>query len=500
MVNFSLRCRKAWWGVLGTCLGLMNAPAFSATYSTVFAFDLHLTSSGVVEGTGSNVGFLFGTTSDTSLSYGGAIFKVAKNGGAPQVIYQLKDTDGYAPQATLLVGTDGYLYGTTQYWSRSGTSLTQGAGTIFRIAQDGSGFTTLHVFGGLSGLHPVTSAGLNPDGIYPNYALIQDATYLYGVTQFGGLYGSGTVFRLRKSDGALDVLHHFAAIDNVSNGTNSSGEGANPSSSLLLASDGRLYGVTSGGGANIKTTSSGVEATGTIYSLNVDGSGFQTLYNFSALDDTAAGVNGDGVQPLGTLVEVSSGVLVGTTSDGGTPADTTLTGFGTIFSFDVASGDLEVLHNFNNATGATPIGKLLLANDGRVYGTTNDGSGTSDPVTQLGVIWSINPATADYTMVHALTFAQGGGFSGGLIQASDGDLYGAVSYGNACTGINANGYGAVFRYSLTTNASSSGYSSCTTFEVDDGGGGAFSPDLLWLLSALGLAPSVRRRVFGFRQP
>jgi uncharacterized repeat protein (TIGR03803 family) len=498
VLNFSLCCRKAWWAVLGGCLVLVNAPAFSATYSTVFAFDLHTTAAGVVEGSGSNRGYLFGTVNDTSLTYGGAIYKAPASGGAPQVIYQLKDSDGYAPQATMLLGSDGNLYGTTQYGPRSGISIANGAGTVFRVAQDGSGYTTLHLFSGVTGLHPVTGASLNADGIYPNYSLIQDSQYLYGVTQYGGLYGSGTVFRIRKSDGVMDVLHHFAAIDDVTNGTNSSGEGANPSAALLLASDGRLYGVTSGGGANVITTSLTNQPTGTIFALNVDGGGFETLYNFSALDDTTTGVNGDGVQPQGALVEASPGVLVGTASGGGTPADTTLTGLGTLFKFDVAGRTLEVLHSFDNTTGATPTGKLLLGSDGRVYGTTNGGSSTSDPVTALGVIYSIDPAIADYTMVHALTFAEGSGFIGGLTQASDGDLYGVVAYGNACTDLNVNGYGGVFRYSLTTNANSSGYANCTTYDSSSGGG-AFSPWFLLLFSALGLAPPVRRRLCGFPQ-
>lgn len=508
MLNFSLRGNKAWWCLLGMCLGLMNAPAFGATYSTVFAFDLHLTSVGVVEGSGSNQGFLFGTTYDSSLTYGGSIYKVAMNGGAPQVVYQLKDTDGYNPQAMLLLGSDGYLYGTTHYGPRLGSFTSAGTGTIFRVGQDGTNFTKLHTFAASTTTHSVTGNSLNADGIFPDRALIESGAYLYGVTTAGGLNGSGVVFRLRKSDGLLDVLHHFAATTSTgvsSNIVNGVGEGAYPTSSLTLATNGRLYGVTSGGGANLKTTSSGTSGAGTIYSLNVDGTDFQTVYNFTALDDTAAvganaiGVNPDGVQPNGNLLEVSSGVLVGTTSDGGTPIDTTATGYGTVFTFTVATRSLNTLHAFDNTTGATPSGSLVLdSTSGRVYGVTNTGSSTSTPVTLLGEIYSVNPTTANFAIEHALVFAEGSGPTGGLIKASNGDLFGTVGYGNVCTATSSSGYGAVFRYSLTTNASSSGYANCTVYDSDSGGG-AFSPGFLWLLSALGLVPVVRRRLFGFSQ-
>ncbi|MGC3979772.1 MAG: hypothetical protein QM808_00750 [Steroidobacteraceae bacterium] len=508
MVNSTVR-GKARWCALGLGLGLMSAPAFNANaanISTVFAFDLHYTAAGVVEGTGTNAGYLYGSTYDTSLTYGGSIYRVPLGGGEPKVIYQLQSTDGYSPQASMVVGTDGYLYGTTHYAPRVGTDTARGSGTIFRLSQDGSGYTTLHTFTYSTTTNSTTGIAVNDDGIYPDRALIQDATYLYGTTSYGGLYGSGTVFRVRKSDGAFTVLHHFAAVDSVTTGLNAAGEGAYPSSSLTLASDGRLYGVTSGGGPNLKTAGSadsitGYSGTGTIYSLRTDGTDFQTVYAFSALDDTAAGsnaigVNLDGVQPNGSLLEVSSGVLIGTTTDGGTPTDTSLTGYGTIFSFATGTKQLTTLYNFDSTTGATPSGNLILDN-GRVYGITSGGS--SDAGTSLGNLYAIDVAGTNFSNVHPFVFTEGTSLTGSLIKASNGDLFGTASYGNACTSVSSSGYGAVFRWSLATGQSSSGYASCTTY-TSSSGGGAMQPGFLWLLAALGLAPPVRRRLFGFHKP
>ncbi len=502
MLNSFVRGQKAWRFAVGVCIGLLGAPAFQAqadtatpTFSTLFAFDLHYTAGGVAQGTGENAGYLFGTTYDSSLSYGGSIYKVAIGGGAPQLLYQLQSTDGYSPQATLLSSADGYLYGTTYYGPRVGSNTVAGTGTVFRIKQDGTGYTTLHKFAAPTTTQSVTGNSINTDGIYPSQALIEDGTYLYGVTTYGGNQGSGTVFKVRKSDGQLTPLHNFAATD--STGINANGEGAYPSASLTLGSDGRLYGVTSGGGESLRTTSSGTAGAGTVFSLETDGSDFQTLYKFTALDDTQdVSVNEDGVQPNGQLVEVDSGVFLGTTSDGGDPTSGTVSGYGTVFRLEVADGigNLNTLYAFDNLTGATPKGNLVYdRSSGLVYGVNTSGSSSSDPVTLLGSIFSIKPDDGYFTIEHPFIFAEASGLTGALMQADNGDLFGTATYGNACTGYSSSGYGGVYRYSIGTGQSSTAYSSCTV--SSSSGGGAMSPGILWLLSALGLAPPVRRRLF-----
>src|SRR6202035_2668622 len=88
-------------------------------------------------------------------------------------------------------------------------------------------FTLVHVFSGA-------------DGAEPAAALVQDTSgNLYSVTGFGGASGLGTVFKIVKKNNKETVLHSFTA----------STDGENPDS-ILLGSDGNLYGLTSGAGPN----------------------------------------------------------------------------------------------------------------------------------------------------------------------------------------------------------------------------------------------------------
>ena len=101
-----------------------------------------------------------------------------------------------------------------------------GAGTVFKLAADGT-FTSLYSFtGGDDGSN--CSGGL----------LLASDGNLYGTTESGGVYGLGTVFRI-SPDGTLATLVQFDGY-----------QGANPEGTLIQGTDGRLYGTTQNGGAN----------------------------------------------------------------------------------------------------------------------------------------------------------------------------------------------------------------------------------------------------------
>src|SRR5207247_6181040 len=120
------------------------------------------------------------------------------------VLHSFADSDGAKPQAALIEGSDGALYGTTSYGGTNIDSSGRGMGTVFKLSKDGTGFAVLHHFGATN------------DGFNPMAALLQGSDgALYGTTRFGGtsasggFYGGGTVFKLNKDGNAYIVLHSF---------------------------------------------------------------------------------------------------------------------------------------------------------------------------------------------------------------------------------------------------------------------------------------------------
>ena len=85
-------------------------------------------------------------------------------------------TDGNYPFAPIILGTDGYFYGTTQ------DVTTNGHGTIFKVSRDGV-LTTLHSFDG-------------NDGYFPNGLFQATNGSFYGTAGAGGTGNYGTVFSL----------------------------------------------------------------------------------------------------------------------------------------------------------------------------------------------------------------------------------------------------------------------------------------------------------------
>jgi len=163
---------------------------------------------------------------------GGWIFKINTNGAGFDVIHVFNNTPAdYAdPQANLIQGSDGALYGTT-------TGAVNANGTLFRINTNGTGYTVLHQFGRIT----VGGGIFDGDGGGPNTGLLEGSDgALYGTTagMAFGEGGFGTVFRINKDGSNYRILHTFSSSD-----------GIGPDSNLITGSDGALYGTAQGGGA-----------------------------------------------------------------------------------------------------------------------------------------------------------------------------------------------------------------------------------------------------------
>jgi uncharacterized repeat protein (TIGR03803 family) len=285
-------------------------------------------------------GNFYGTIWQGGPNGAGGIYELTQ-GGTLTLLYSfcsLTDcTDGGDPYGTLIQASDGKFYGTT---SDGGA---KGYGTVFAMTAAGT-LTTLHNFAGSDGASPVAGLIQGKNG------------KLYGTTLYGGAHGAGTIFEISAA-GKLKTLHSFG----------SSGDGANPYSGLVQATDGNFYGTTFGGGAN---------GHGTVFAITAAGK-LTTLYSFCPQEGCA-----DGAHPYAGVIQATDGSFYGTTSGGGS------NNWGTVFAI-TAAGKLTTLHSFcskrNCADGADPSGGLIQAKNGIFYGTTAEGGIHED-----GTIFSLS--------------------------------------------------------------------------------------------------------------
>lgn len=180
-------------------------------------------------------------TSEVGGAYGwGTIFKITSDGQLTMLhsfCAEPNCVDGSEPYAGLVEGTDGNFYGTTYNGGAYSNGLCSGGfagcGTIFKISSNGT-FTTLYSFCA----QPSCIDGANPeDGLVQGF----DGSF-YGVTVGGGDHDSGTIFRI-NSGGELITFYQFCSQSNCN-------DGKNPSSGLIQTENGNFYGVTYGGGDN----------------------------------------------------------------------------------------------------------------------------------------------------------------------------------------------------------------------------------------------------------
>jgi len=313
-------------------------------------------------------GNLFGTTvygGDTKCvppEGCGTTFKLSNTGKKETVLHKFTGTpDGWFPEALLVEDLQGNLYGTTYLGGSS--SL----GAVFRIDKTGKE-TILHSFAG-----PPDGGG---DGAFSYQGVIRDATgNLYGVTDAGGAYGDGVVYKL-DSTGTETLLYSFPGGPN----------GGGPNSVLIADAGGNLYGTTKEGG-NAECGGSGC---GVVFELSPqsDGSWTETvLYTFCSLSNCA-----DGALPLaGPLVRDSEGNIYGTTYFGGAYHNCDVDGCGAVFKLD-SRGSETVLHSFTGgADGEFPYAGLMRDSSGNLYGTTQGGGATCYTSYTCGVVFKITP-------------------------------------------------------------------------------------------------------------
>jgi uncharacterized repeat protein (TIGR03803 family) len=301
----------------------------------------------------------------------------------------------------------------------------------------GQTYTVLHSFNGTDGSNPYGSLTLS-------------GSTLYGMTANGGPSpGNGNVFSINTNGTGFKILHSFNGTDGrfatgsltlsgstlygmTANGgpvgvnsgtifsinTNGTGfgslhvfnywDGDSPYGSLTLSGS-TLYGMAAGGGS--------LSGMGNIFSTNANGTGFQNLYSFSGID---------GDNPQGDLT-LSGSTLYGMTENGGAG----LGGKGNIFSINANGTGFKNLYIFNGTDGKYPYGDLTLSAPA-LYGMTEKGGRSGD-----GNIFSINTDGTGFQELHSFNGADG------LEPFSSLTLSGSTLYGMTLRG-GSHGDGVVF--------------------------------------------------------
>ena len=298
---------------------------------------------------------------------------------------------GEGPSA-LVEASDGYLYG----YNSSGGPNPDSSGTLFRLSKTGANFQVLQVFctACTTGSYP-TSLTLGSDG------------NIYGTTSSGGILnnlsicdglGCGVVFRLTLP-GTFTVLHAL----------NGSSDSSYPLG-VILASDGNLYGTT------------GDTHPGTVFRVNPTSGQFTTVYNFPSTS-----------YPIGGVVQLANGLLYGVSQ----PARG-VAGNPTIFS-STLSGKVKTVATSPISVRNNYYSPILQATDGNLWTTAYS---TTSNTLSVGAVLAFNP---NGTLEHELLFNKAVGIDpwSGLLQTSDGTLYGTAAYG----GTDASGnpaYGTIY--------------------------------------------------------
>jgi uncharacterized repeat protein (TIGR03803 family) len=379
---------------------------------------------------------LSGNTLYGAAEYGGTnscgtLFAISTNGTSFTNLYTFTGTsglystnsDGAKPKSDFILSGN-TLYGTAYYGG------TNGNGTVFAIKTNGTGFTTLHSFSTLN--NNTNSDGANPEGA----GLILSGNTLYGMAIYGGTNGNGTVFAVNTNGMGFTVLHTFTAGSGSGhNFTNS--DGASPDA--LIISGNILYGTTYSGGTN---------GNGTVFAINTNGTGFTNLYFFKATSGSNL-TNNDGANPYTAALTLSGNILYGTTINGGTNGDgaifavnTNGTGFTTLYSF-------TALVSGTNSDGANPEAGFILSSN-TLYGTTYyggiNGYGTVFAINTNGtgftVLHTFGAGPGSFPNSQA-TNSDGAFPAVGLI-ISGNTLYGTAKVGGT------NGNGTVFSLSLSS--------------------------------------------------
>jgi hypothetical protein len=327
------------------------------------------------------------------------------------VLYEFKgNKDGASPK-TLIVGSDGALYGTTVVGGGSTKCGSAGCGVVFKLVKRGKHWdeTVIHAFqGGKDGNLPLAAPSLDPAGNVFITTNLGGGTSKNASSRGLSCEGEGIVEELAKESELLYHAHEVwkaaceaagpefaaSAVIELIEG-HAASHGRVETAHAPKQADGAIF-TTEGGGKttlcpNLDNNGCGVAA---LLTQPTNGSTpwtLKVLHNFDG---------DDGALPTGSMVATDKDTVYGVTVFGGSHKAGCLAisnnfGCGVVFKLVNKSGGWVwggVVHRFEAADGAEPNTTLLFHN-GKIFGTTTEGGTRSGGCSQFGcgTIFTITP-------------------------------------------------------------------------------------------------------------
>jgi len=304
----------------------------------------------------------------------GAIIKFDNSNNTFENIFSFGHTNARAipsTYATLIEGPNKHLYGLSNY----GITSFFAVGAIFDYDPISGYFQNIHVFYS-------DKDGSNPEG----GMLLADNNRLYG-------YTSAEMFEYDLSNNNYEQVADFG------------NHNTSKSNTPIQASNGKLYGMINGATYDDDYKPA-------LFEYNIETKNYEIKFDFGTLPLNIVSV-------IGSLIEYN-GNLYGLVSNGNS---------GYLFEYNLSTSEIEIKVNFYKSTkvetGQYPVA-LILANNEMLYGVTNAGGAYNN-----GILFKYDPTTEIFTKKMDFDLPEGKSPLGSLMQASNGKLYGRARYGGS---------------------------------------------------------------------
>jgi len=422
-------------------------------------------------------GKLYGTTSYGGTDDNGLIFSYDIINSTYNVIYKFTGgNDGYHPHGNFVETSDGILYGvTTDGGANSGGTIYEfnianatktvkanlsiystdlgGAPSGLTLASNGKLYAASHYYNNQEYIIEYdldTEISTKKKTIYSSYGtlairslLATDDGKLYGTTSNTGTHNDGVIFEYNISTGLLSTLYNFDE--------ESIHSGYQPVASLIQASNGKIYSTTYSGGRSDSYSD------GVLYEFDLSTNTYSAKFSFE--------YSPLGASPRGGLIQAENNNLYGLTYSGGITSSEFSDGMGTLFRYKPSSGEYSVLVKLDESKGVHPMGNLLQANNGKLYGLTYQGG-----TTNWGTMFEYDIVAAEYKVLYNFDIngdrEHGANPYGTLMQADNGKIYGFTSRGGVLADGTRVDNGTIFEFD-TENATLT-----TIYAFDDENGKA----------------------------